>query len=70
MSDNNKSFEQTLSELEEIVAKLEKGECGLDESIALYETGVKLSAECSKRLENARCKIITLTDAKGENFDA
>ena len=53
-------FEENLKELELIVAKLESGEAGLDESLELYEKGIKLSALCKERLETAKQKIETL----------
>lgn len=53
----SESFENNLKNLENIVEKLESGECGLDESIKLYTDGVKLSAECKQQLETARQKI-------------
>ncbi|MBE6728573.1 MAG: exodeoxyribonuclease VII small subunit [Ruminococcaceae bacterium] len=64
MATSKIDFESSLKKLEEIVAKLESGECTLDESIELFEKGMELSNECSKRLEEARQKIITLTDAE------
>ncbi len=62
-------FEASLKSLEEIVAKLESGECTLDESIKLFEKGMELSNQCTKKLEEARLKIITLTDAEENNAD-
>lgn len=56
------SFENNLKELENIVVKLESGECGLDESIELYSKGVKLSADCKAQLATARQKIENLSD--------
>ena len=38
----------------------------LDESVKLFEKGIKLSDDCRKTLENARQKIITLTEAEKE----
>ncbi len=58
------NFEKSLLELEDIIKKLENSEISLDESIALFEQGVKLSGECRKSLELAENKIITLTDAE------
>ena len=55
-----RTFEENLKELELIVAKLESGEAGLDESLELYEKGIKLSAICKERLETAKQKIETL----------
>jgi exodeoxyribonuclease VII small subunit len=63
------NFEKSLIELENIIKKLESEEVSLDESIALFEKGVVLSNECRKTLEKAENKIITLTDAEGENLD-
>lgn len=63
------NFEKSLIELENIIAKLESEEVSLDESIALFEKGVALSNECRKTLETAENKIITLTEAEGENIN-
>ena len=68
MAENKKiNFEKSLLELEEIVKQLEKGECTLDESIALFEKGTKLAGDCGERLENARQQIVTLSEStRGE----
>lgn len=60
------NFEEKLKKIEKIVAKLESGDCGLDESIELYSEGTKLSAECKQQLEKARQKIEQLSDYTGE----
>lgn len=62
----NTDFEESLKELEEIVSKLEGGDITLDESMALFERGMKLSGDCRKTLETAKQKIITLTEAEKE----
>ncbi len=60
------SFEQSLDRLERIVDKLEGGEASLDESLALYEEGVKTLSACHAVLEDAEKKIETLvTDSRG-----
>lgn len=46
-------FEKKLNRLEEIVQKMEKGEMALEESLKLFEEGVKLSRECHVRLSEA-----------------
>ncbi len=66
MSNDKINFEDSLKNLEEIVQRLETGECTLDESIELFEKGIKLSDECSKRLDTARQRILTLTEAQQE----
>ena len=56
-----KSFEQNMNDLEEIVKKLESAEDGLDKTLELYEKGVKLAALCNKMLDDAEQKISILS---------
>lgn len=63
------NFENKLIELEKIVTKLENSEISLDEAIALFEDGIKLSDDCRKILETAERKIKTLTECEGESND-
>lgn len=59
-------FETALKQLEEIVQRLEKGELPLEESLKLYEEGIRLSRICHSKLEEAEGKIeILLKDGKG-----
>ena len=51
------TFETSLDELEHIVKKLEAGDLPLEESLRLFETGMRLSAECKKQLEEAETRI-------------
>lgn len=62
------TFEKDMLRLNEIVAKLEGGECTLDESMQLFEEGIKLSKACNERLESAKQKIVTLSEK--ENGEA
>lgn len=50
-------FEKKLGRLEEIVQKMEKGDLALEESLKLFEEGVKLSRECHGRLNEAEEKV-------------
>ena len=50
-------FEDALAELETIVDRLERGDVGLDESIAIYERGEALRARCDDLLKAAEAKI-------------
>lgn len=50
-------FEKKLGRLEEIVQKMEKGELALEDSLKLFEEGVKLSRECYQRLNEAESKV-------------
>lgn len=63
------NFEKSIKELEQIAIALENEQLSLDESISLFEKGVKLSKECSQYLENAKQKIVLLTEAEDENND-
>jgi exodeoxyribonuclease VII small subunit len=61
------SFEESLEELEKIVAELESGKLGLSEALARYEQGVKHLKGCQELLERAERKIELLSgvDADG-----
>lgn len=50
-------FEKNLKELEGVVRQLEGGEVTLDEMLALFENGIKLTRECTEALDNAEQKI-------------
>lgn len=70
----NISFEKALADLENIVEKLEKGGLSLNESLALFEKGVKLARFLREELGKAEKKVeILLKDEKGkirkEGFD-
>lgn len=61
-------FEKKLNRLEEIVQKMEKGDLGLEDSLKLFEEGVKLSRECQTQLTAAESKVQQLVsfDAAGQ----
>ena len=56
-------FEEQLTALETVVERLERGELSLDESVQLFEEGVKLSTACKKELDAAEGRIQVLVDA-------
>ena len=57
-------FAKSIKELEKIANSLENEQISLDESIALFENGVKLSRDCTEYLESAKQKIVALTEAE------
>ena len=62
-----KTFEDELKELEVIAKNLESGELNLDEAIKEFEKGMKISKECTKKLDLAEKKINMLVqDENGE----
>ena len=61
------SFEAALKKLESIVQRLEQGELPLEESLTLYEEGIRLSRLCHAKLEEAEGKIeLLMKDARGD----
>jgi exodeoxyribonuclease VII small subunit len=56
------AFERSLGELESIVARLEAGELGLDESLAAFERGIALFRECQSALDAAEQRVRLLAD--------
>jgi exodeoxyribonuclease VII small subunit len=58
-------FEKQLAQLETVVERLEKGDLTLDESVRLFEEGMKLSNACKEELEQAEGRIQVLVETKG-----
>ena len=65
-----KKFEAALARLEEIVQALEKGDLPLEQSLKLFEEGIKLSRLCNKRLEDAERRVEILLKDKAGNMTA
>ena len=59
-------FEDSLAALEELVRELEAGDKGLEESLALFEKGVGLSKDLTRRLEEAKTKVEALAADGGK----
>lgn len=57
-------FEQAMARLEAIVGELEKGDLPLDESLRIFEEGIRLSKNCLKVLEEAEKKVEVLVQDK------
>ncbi len=60
MSAKKPTFEESLARLEEIVRLLENGEIPLDDSLKLFEEGVKLVKLCGSKLDEAERKVTVL----------
>lgn len=60
-----KDFEQSLTELETIVNKMESGELALEESLATFEKGIKLAHACQTALDQASQKVDLLIEENG-----
>lgn len=59
-------FEQSLGELEALVAKLEQGDVPLEEALKTFERGVALTRQCQQALRTAQQKVEVLLSRNGE----
>ena len=55
-------FEENLTALESVVERLERGDLSLEDSVKLFEEGVKLSGACKTELDGAEGKIQLLVE--------
>ena len=62
-------FEKNLSRLEEIVHKLEDGQLSLEESLKLFEEGVKISRSCNEKLNEAEKRVKLLLEVKPDGSE-
>ncbi len=61
-------FEPLYRRLEEIVARLEQGDLTLEESLSLYEEGMKLARRCQEMLQGAELRITKLQESFAESL--
>jgi exodeoxyribonuclease VII small subunit len=62
-------FEEHLTQLESVVERLEKGDLTLEDSVRLFEEGVKLSEACKAELEEAEGRVMVLVEGKGGKME-
>ena len=65
MNEQNRTFEQNMQRLEQIVRALERGDTPLEDSLKLFQEGTELVRVCGNLLENAQLevkKIMTAAD--------
>ncbi|MDX1785600.1 exodeoxyribonuclease VII small subunit [Roseovarius sp. ZX-A-9] len=61
------TFEEAMTELEQVVGQLERGDVALDASITLYERGAALKKRCEDKLKEAEEKVAAITlDGNGQ----
>jgi len=65
---SEKSFEEALQKLEEIVSKLENGDIPLEESINIFKEGVELTKFCKEKLNEAETQLKKLVKDENGNF--
>ena len=67
MNQNNKTFEENMHRLEQIVRSMERGDVALEESLKLFQEGTELIRSCSKLLDDAELQVKKIVaDANGE----
>ncbi|TBW74665.1 exodeoxyribonuclease VII small subunit [Staphylococcus capitis] len=69
MSKEQQSFEEMMKELECIVQKLDNETVSLEESLDLYQRGMKLSSACDKNLKDAENKVNQLIKEEAKDED-
>lgn len=67
--DKDKSFEERLERLKEIVNALEEGDLSLEEGVALFKEGQDLSKKCAVQLEKARNEVRIVNNGQVEDFE-
>ena len=65
---SEKSFEEALQKLEEIVSRLENGDIPLEESINIFKEGVELTKFCKEKLNEAETQLKKLVKDENGNF--
>ena len=63
MNKKNKSFEENIERLEQIVRAMERGEVSLEESLKLFQEGTALVASCGKLLDEAELQVKKISTA-------
>jgi exodeoxyribonuclease VII small subunit len=57
MNQNNKTFEENMQRLEQIVRAMERGDVALEESLKLFQEGTDLVRSCGKLLDDAEFQV-------------
>lgn len=63
MNQENRTFEQSMQRLEQIVRAMERGDVPLEESLKLFQEGTELVRSCSKLLEDAKLQVTQIMTA-------
>lgn len=61
------TIEEGFADIEDIISKLDSGEITLEDSFKEYEKGIRLVAECNKKLDKVEKDIIVLKDKQNEH---
>jgi exodeoxyribonuclease VII small subunit len=64
------SFEDTYARLEQIIQTLEQGDLTLEQSVNLYEEGMRLAEQCDRHLNKAELKVTQLLSAAADELES
>ena len=64
MNQENKTFEQSMQRLEQIVRAMERGDVALEESLKLFQEGTSLVRACNELLDNAKLQVKMIMTAQ------
>ena len=64
MNQNNKTFEENMGRLEQIVRAMERGDVALEESLKLFQEGTELVRSCNKLLDDAQLQVKKIMTAQ------
>ena len=65
MNPQNKTFEESMARLEQIVRAMERGDVALEESLKLFQEGTELVRSCQKLLDDAQLQVKKIMTAPG-----
>ena len=70
MNKNNRTFEENMQRLEQIVRAMERGDVALEESLKLFQEGTELVRNCGKLLDEAELQVKKImTDSSGNPLE-
>ena len=68
MTDNKKSFEESLQEVQEIITRIEEGKLPLEDSVKQFEEGMKTLAALDEELKEMNRRLMVLQDGKEQEL--
>ena len=68
MTDNKKSFEESLQEVQEIITRIEEGKLPLEDSVKQFEEGMKTLASLDEELKEMKRRLTVLQDGKEQEL--
>lgn len=64
------SFEDSYKRLEQVIERLEEGDLSVEESVALYEEGMRLAGHCGRKLDDSEIRVTQLLSAAADGTNS